>query len=214
MNKHPLQPSWSASSHEERFAAIARHLSGKKVLDVGAASGFRRPDWMHAALTRHAGSVVGVDIDKSAVEEIRQRGGYDVRLVDAQAMDVGETFDVVFAGELIEHLSNFDAFMASVRRHLRPNGIFLLTTPNAFCVSNFVYRIGFQPRVHPEHTCWFCSDTITALLQRGGFAVESVEYVRHRTPGRLRAVAATLARSLFPERLAWRTLLVSARMVA
>jgi 2-polyprenyl-3-methyl-5-hydroxy-6-metoxy-1,4-benzoquinol methylase len=181
------------------------------VLDIGAASGFRRSDWMHAQLARHAKRAVGVDIDADAIEEIRRRGGFDIRLADAQSMDLGETFDVVFAGELIEHLSDFDSFMTGVRRHLRRGGTFLLTTPNAFCVSNFVYRIGYKPRVHPEHTCWFCEDTIRTLVARGGFTVDTVEYVRHRTPGRWRRIAAGLARSIVPERLAWRTLLVAAR---
>jgi len=206
---HPLQPSWTASTYDDRFNAIEGWMRGKRVLDVGAASGHKREDWLHARIASVAARAVGIDIDETGVAAARSRG-YDVRVADASKVDLGERFDVVFAGELIEHLSNFDGFLESAYRHLEDNGHLVLTTPNAFCVSNFVYRFGFSVKVHHEHTCWFCEDTLATLLARRGFEVDHVDYVPHSTPGAVRRALAGSVRRLLPKRLAWRTLLVTA----
>lgn len=207
--KHPLQPNWRSGSHQRRFEAILPYVAGRKVLDIGAASGHQRPDWMHGQIAKAAAQTVGIDIDAERVQQIQERG-YDVRLVDARSADLGEKFDVVFAGELIEHLVNFEAFLASAKRHLKPGGKLVLTTPNAFCASNFVYRFGFSVRVHEEHTCWFCEDTLATLVTRCGFEVVAKDYLKHETPGTLRRGLANLARAALPKKLAWRTLLLVA----
>lgn len=41
-------------------------------------------------------------------------------LADAQNFNLARTFDAVFAGELIEHLDDFNGFLCSARRHLTP----------------------------------------------------------------------------------------------
>lgn len=208
--KHPLQPNWRSGSHLSRFDAIKPHVAGLSVLDIGAASGHQRADWMHGQIAKVAARAVGVDIDAGRVRQIQGRG-YDVRLVDAGSLELGEQFDVVFAGELIEHLVNFEAFLVAARRHLKPGGKLVLTTPNAFCASNFVYRFGFSVRVHEEHTCWFCEDTLATLVTRCGFEVIQTDYLKHETPGALRRALANLARAALPDKLAWRTLLLVAR---
>jgi SAM-dependent methyltransferase len=129
---------------------------------------------------------------------------------DAQTLDLGRTFDVVWAGELIEHLSCAGGFLDAARRHLAPGGQLVLTTPNAFAVSNFVYRIGGKPRVNRGHTCWYDETTLSQLLRRHGFDVVEVAYLPHRTPGRGRALVAGAVRTVLPRHLAENTLLVVA----
>jgi SAM-dependent methyltransferase len=125
-------------------------------------------------------------------------------------MDLGRSFDVVFGGEVIEHLSCAGAFLDAARRHLAPGGSLVLTTPNAFAVANFVYRIGGRPRVNKGHMCWYDETTLRQLLQRHRFDVVEVGFVRHHTPGRLRGGVARAARSVLPEHLAENTLLMVA----
>jgi 2-polyprenyl-3-methyl-5-hydroxy-6-metoxy-1,4-benzoquinol methylase len=210
---HPLQPKeWGGGSHKERFARIRGYVEGASVLDIGAGSGVNRPDWMHAMIAGVASDAVGIELDERLATRARAKG-FAVVTGDAQHMDLDRVFDVIFAGEVIEHLSCPGAFLDAAHRHLAPEGIIVLTTPNAFAISNFVYRIGGQPRVNSGHTCWFDEVTLRQLLNRHGFEVIEMAFVPHRTPGRARAVVAAAVRSVLPSRLAHNTLLVVARHV-
>ena len=208
--RHPLQPKdWQSGSHAARFARVRPYLEHRTVLDVGAGSGINRPDWMHAAVARVATRAVGVELDPELAARARTLG-FDVIEADAQALDLGRTFEVVWAGELIEHLSCAGAFLDGARRHLEPGGRLVLTTPNAFAVSNFVYRIGGRPRVNRGHTCWYDETTLSQLLRRHGYDVVEIAYLPHETPGRVRALLAGGVRAVLPAHLAENTLLVVA----
>jgi SAM-dependent methyltransferase len=208
--RHPLQPKdWQSGSHAARFERVRPYLEQRTVLDVGAGSGIDRPDWMHAAVASVATLAVGVELDERLAARARERG-YDVVAADAQTLDIGRTFDVVWAGELIEHLSCAGGFLDAARRHLVPGGRLVLTTPNAFAVSNFVYRLGGRPRVNRGHTCWYDETTLSQLLRRHGYEVLEVAYLPHRTPGRGRALVAGAVRSILPRHLAENTLMVVA----
>lgn len=207
---HPLQPSWTGSSHQDRFDAIRPLVEGRSVLDIGAGSGHWRDDWFHLLIRGAADDVVGIELSPDYVAGAKERG-VELMLGDAQEIRLGRTFDVVFAGELIEHLSCFSGLLETARAHLEPGGQLVLTTPNAFAISNFVYRVGGRPRVNAEHTCWFCEDTLATLLERHDFDVESISYLEHTTPGRFRRLAAGAIRSVLPDRLAQNTLLAVAR---
>ena len=210
---HVLQPGWSnPNSFNRRIEELVPLVAGKTLLDIGCTSAMGRPDWIHAGLASAAKKTVGVDIDDSAVA--RARGlGFDVRLADAEVLALDDQFDVVHAGELIEHLDNPRAFLAACRRRLGSEGRLILTTPNPFAVSNFVYRLGGSPRVNGDHTCWYCEDTLRQLLERNGFEVDETRYLRHDTPGKGRQMIVHFLRRCLPDKLAWNTLLVVARPV-
>jgi 2-polyprenyl-3-methyl-5-hydroxy-6-metoxy-1,4-benzoquinol methylase len=204
--------SWSQGSHLPRFEAIRPYVEGKSVLDVGCVSGHWRNDWLHGLISSVSREVVGVDLDREAIDKLNARGFSFVH-GNAESLNLGRKFDVVFAGEIIEHLTCFRGFFESMREHLTADGRLVLTTPNAFGVSNFVYRLWGQARVHPEHTCWFCSDTLKQLLERHRFEVVSSRCLHFETVGFARRLLAHPARALLPEHLAWNTLLVVAKPV-
>jgi SAM-dependent methyltransferase len=58
----------------------------------------------------------------------------------------GREFDLVFCGEVIEHLFSPDALVSDVRNLLRPGGILILSTPNlAYWVNRLLLLIGISP---------------------------------------------------------------------
>jgi len=200
---------WSQGSHLPRFEAVRSYVSGKRVLDVGCVSGHWRPDWLHGLIAGVASEVVGVDLDRAAVDLLNQRG-YSFVHGNAEELRLGRKFDVVFAGEILEHLTSFRGFFDSMREHLEPGGKLVLTTPNAFGISNFVYRLAGNARVHREHTCWFCHDTLRQLVERNSFRVESMSCLHFETAGWARRLLAHSVRAALPEQLAWNTLMVVA----
>jgi 2-polyprenyl-3-methyl-5-hydroxy-6-metoxy-1,4-benzoquinol methylase len=211
MKKSRLQPSWVKSTKSVRFRQLYRFYEGKDILDIGCAVGYKKEDWMHKNIKAVAHSIVGMDLDSKSVEEIRKMG-FDVEQGNAQDFNINRKFNLVHAGELIEHLDNPGGFLESVKRHLSEDGVLLMTTPNALRISNVIYASTGGLKVNAEHTCWFCDTTITTLLQRKGFEVVEIGYLKHETFGTLRKLMLTLRALFLPDRVAWNTLYVAARI--
>lgn len=135
---------------------------------------------------------------------------------DAQDLDVDGTFDVVLLGELIEHLTDFDGLLRSIDEHLRPDGKFIVTTPNAMAVHWTALRLLDIEFVNSEHTCWFDVRTLSQLFARYGFEVAEVEYVgdcRFRPGDPLQSVG-WICERLLPDRVGKSTLVVVAEKSA
>lgn len=163
-----------------RFSVMEPYVTGKDVLDIGCVDA--RPQGqkhykstgLHLFLREKAASVTGTDIDESGVEQM-QNDGLNVVQGNAETMDLGKKFDCIIAGEIIEHLSNAGLFLDNMRKHLAKDGIFILTTANAFGILSF-YRIlrKNEIKVHAEHTCWYDPKTITELMTRSSFEIKDI----------------------------------------
>ncbi len=131
-------------------------------------------------------------------------------MADAQDFELGRLFDTVFAGEVIEHLDNVHGFLSSVRRHLAHGGRLVLTTPNGLYIGGFVYRWGGHGQVHPQHTCWYCEDTLRQVLWANGYAKVEISFTGHNSPTPMRKAATFTARHVLPPRLALDTIVAVA----
>jgi 2-polyprenyl-3-methyl-5-hydroxy-6-metoxy-1,4-benzoquinol methylase len=210
MGNSIFQPSWTKSTKSVRFEQLKRFYKGKDILDIGCAVGYKKEDWMHKNIKSIANSIYGLDLDAQSVEEIRKLG-FDVEQGNAQDFNLNRKFNLVHAGELIEHLDNPGGFLESVRRHLVEDGVLLLTTPNALRISNFIYAATGGLRVNYEHTFWFCETTIRALLERKGFEIVELGYLRHETISWIRRIFLSLRAAVLPSRVAWNTIYVVAK---
>jgi len=149
------------------------------VLDVGfLGQGIKlgEENWPHGLMQTRAKEVFGLDlkIDREAFPDT-------VHYIEGSAENFsfpGTTFDLVFAGDLIEHLPNPGLFLESVKRHLAPNGRLLLTTPNAFNLFNLTEKLSKQePTVNADHTCYFNVKTLRVLLAKCGFELVETGYI-------------------------------------
>jgi 2-polyprenyl-3-methyl-5-hydroxy-6-metoxy-1,4-benzoquinol methylase len=211
MSNSFLQPSWVKSTKSTRFRQLQKYYVGRDILDIGCAVGFQKEDWMHKNIKAVAKSIVGLDLDARSIDEIRKMG-FDVMQGNAQDFDLGRKFNMVHAGELIEHLDNPGGFLESAKRHLTDDGVLLMTTPNALRISNFIYASTGGLKVNAEHTCWFCDATITTLLERKGFEVTEIGYLKHETFNFFRRIMLAIRAFLLPDRVAWNTLYVIAKV--
>jgi 2-polyprenyl-3-methyl-5-hydroxy-6-metoxy-1,4-benzoquinol methylase len=155
---------------------ISSFVKGKTVLDVGCVEHSIEHEetetWLHKHVRQSAARVVGLDYNAPAVAELNRRG-YEVVCGDAMTLDVGERFDIVTAGEIIEHVENAGALIRNLKRHLKPDGQILITTPNVFFGVHFVESLFASPyrRWNPEHVSWYCYFTLGNLLRRCGMEV-------------------------------------------
>ena len=125
---------------------------------------------LHGLIEKKASITVGLDILEEDAAKLREQG-HDIRYGNAENFELGESFDVIFAGELIEHLQNFDGFFKSCKKHMHEQSLLILTTPNCFGINYFTLYLFGRRNVNLSHTCWFCLKTLTHLLSRFNFQI-------------------------------------------
>ncbi len=94
-------------------------------------------------------TVSGVDIDQEHVNLAQERG-LEARCIDLNSETLpfaDEAFDLVFAGEVIEHLVDTDGFLAEVARCTKPGGHVIITTPN---LASFENRLRLVLGMYPK----------------------------------------------------------------
>lgn len=94
------------------------------LLDLGCGGGLLAP---HVSGYRH----VGVDLSASALEVAAEHGIEPVHADVASLPFDDETFDVVAAGEIFEHVDDLDGTVAEAARVLRPGGTVVCDTINS-----------------------------------------------------------------------------------
>lgn len=170
----------------DRFNIIKDLCRNKRVLDVGCVDhdlrNRRKSVWLHGILRECAASLTGLDYDAANVSQL-QREGYNAVCAEAADFELGQTFDVVVAGELIEHLANPAGFLACAKKHLSPDGLLVLTTPNAqglcYCLQNLF--LGHELE-NPDHVCFYTPRTLACLLRKCGFEMISGVYIAGMRP--------------------------------
>jgi len=160
---------------------LSHFVRDKTVLDVGcvdhSASIEQEEHWLHKHLASSAKSILGLDILESDAVELRQRG-YEVTCGDAMTVSLNRTFDVVVAGEIVEHVDDPAAFVCNMARHLNDQGRLVMTTPHVFFFLHFLESIfsSADRRWNPQHVAWYCPFTLGNLLHRNNLEVESCFY--------------------------------------
>jgi SAM-dependent methyltransferase len=160
----------------ERIELFRRYVGGpgRKVLDLGCRDG---------ALTRayaEGNELVGVDADREALEEAK-RLGIETHWADLDGPlpFPDESFDVVVAGELLEHLRDPARLVGEAKRVLRPGGTFVASVPNAYRVKNRLrFLLGRKPEDDPTHLQMFSPANVRALL--AGFDEQHVHFIAGR----------------------------------
>lgn len=164
----------------DRFPILRPYVEGERqVMDLGcvdsrprrntAAERIAKPNFMFTRLCEVNRSILGVDIDEQGIEQLKEQG-YNAVCADVEKMDLGRRFDTIIAGEIIEHLENCGLFLRNMRRHLKEDGVLIISTPNPFYMRQSwkIWRYG-RPLVHEDHLNWQDPITLDALLRRTGF---------------------------------------------
>ena len=181
MQKEQRERSMDKYDKSELFRGILPLIRGKDVLDVGCVEHTIKamednPFWVHDFLRNNCW-VSGIDILESDIQLLKDRG-YNVETANAETFELDKEFDVIFAGELIEHLSNPGLFLQQTKKHLKENGLLIITTPNTFYAPRLlgcILKINDDPTVNEEHTNWFSPSTLNTLFEREGFYIETIK---------------------------------------
>ncbi len=130
-------------------------LTGLRILDVGCGGGL-----LSEPLARLGAAVVGVDASPGNIAAARLHAAAQNVVVDyrlgepADVLAPDAYFDVVLALEVVEHVSDMDAFISGVARSVAPGGLMFASTIDRTWKSFIFAIIGaeYVLRVLPRRT--------------------------------------------------------------
>ena len=181
-----LRAAWRPGIHD-RVGFLADRCRGRHVLDIGcvahAESRLGGDDWLHAHLARAAATCVGVDILDAGVAAVNA-AGFDAVVHDLTTglgpLAERGPFDVIVAGELIEHVPDLDMVFRIASEGLSPDGELILTTPNPYSPQRV--RAGQLGIVweNVDHVSYLFPSGIAELAERRGLVLAEAATVDER----------------------------------
>lgn len=132
--------------HLHRYKAAAMLVRGKTVLDIASGEGYGS-----YLLAEQAATVVGVDIDATAVTHASKkylRPNLRFKEGSCAAIPLADhSVQVIVSFETIEHHTQHEEMMAEIKRVLTPDGLLIISSPNKVEYSEVP---GFKNAFHPR----------------------------------------------------------------
>jgi len=164
---------------DPKISYVTNRCRGKTVLDLGCVqhdpAWENSKRWLHKAIKLVAKDVTGLDLYKPGVDTLVQKG-YNIVHGNAEHFVFDKAFDVIVAGDLIEHLSNFGNFLESCVSHMSTESKLIICTPNPWHWHRVLRATFKDVPVNGEHTCWLCPTTLKQLAKRYNLRVQHFEY--------------------------------------
>jgi 2-polyprenyl-3-methyl-5-hydroxy-6-metoxy-1,4-benzoquinol methylase len=177
----PLLNSGKIRRYTSRVKFFTERANAKKVLHLGCSSGrylrdrVQRRSLFHSLLESVSSDLYGIDIDADSLSIMRNELGfknlYEGDVERLEEVPVSGTFDIVVAGDLLEHITCPGAMLEGVKRFLEPSSELIVSTNNAFGLHYQIKRWlgGYVEQF--EHVCFYSPETLVHLFQRHGYVV-------------------------------------------
>lgn len=170
----------------QRVEFIRKMCAGKKVLHLGCTDypytkeAIENSRLLHFELDKITDELYGFDFDQKGIDILADAGVKNLYRADLEKLDevnLDKTFDVIMAGEMIEHLSNPGLFLRGIKRFMNKDTSLVITTINAYSGMRFlVYGLrgkgGSNEPVHPDHVAYYSYKTLNMILQRENLFVK------------------------------------------
>jgi 2-polyprenyl-3-methyl-5-hydroxy-6-metoxy-1,4-benzoquinol methylase len=173
-----------------------------RVLDVGCGEARLAQELSQAGF-----SVVGIDVAEEPLRRARARHPrLDLRVVPAcgEWPLADSSFDLVWAGDVVEHVTDTLAFISEARRVLRSGGTLALATPahtrlSLLAIALSPARGAFEEHFDPrsDHVRFYSRRSLWNLLSGSGFEDVDVRARGGRRRGAERVLLASARRSRF-----------------
>lgn len=163
---------WALDEHSRR------PLEGKSALDVGCGAGL-----LAEPLARLGASVTAIDPAGELIAAARDHAAGQGLAIDyrvAAVETIEGAFDLITAMEVIEHTADPQQFLISLAQRLDPNGLLILSTPNATSWSRLITitlaeGIGAIPKGTHDFEKFIAPEKMKQLMANAGLNWLDVE---------------------------------------
>ncbi|MSO75185.1 MAG: bifunctional 2-polyprenyl-6-hydroxyphenol methylase/3-demethylubiquinol 3-O-methyltransferase UbiG, partial [Alphaproteobacteria bacterium] len=169
-----------------RDPKAARPLEGVTLLDIGCGGGLIAEPMARLGARVTAIDVVERNIEVARLHAVQSGLEIDYRHEPAEALAARDApFDVVLALEVVEHVVDLSAFLATCAALLRPDGAFFAATLNrtpqsfAFGIVAAEYMLGLLPRGTHRWSKFVRPSELVRELARAGIHVERLDGVSY-----------------------------------
>jgi 2-polyprenyl-6-hydroxyphenyl methylase/3-demethylubiquinone-9 3-methyltransferase len=172
--------------HFGRDVKAGKPFAGLRLLDIGCGGGI-----LCEPMARLGAAVVGIDPSETNTDVARLHAGragldIDYRATTAEALaGSGEGFEVVLAMEVVEHVADMSAFIASASALLKAGGLLFVATinrtPKAFALAivGAEYLLRWLPRGTHDYSKLVRPAELEAALAEAGLIVHDRTGVRY-----------------------------------
>ena len=175
----------------DRDKMVLERCAGKKVLHVGccAAPACREMcesgRLLHLKLREVASELWGLDMSGEDITYLKDQYQMENLVVgDAELIDrsfpSSSAFDVIVAGDVIEHLKNPGLFLDGTHSLLAPQGILIVSVPNGVVFHRGLKSLLGKETVNLDHNFYFSRKTLCHLLSSCGYETNEIYGFRLR----------------------------------
>jgi cyclopropane fatty-acyl-phospholipid synthase-like methyltransferase len=160
----------------EKLAWVTSHVSGGRLLDVGANVGF----FVTAAAGRFDATGIEPNVHAVRWASATLKAPMSVGSVYDDHAEFTGRFDAITLFDVIEHVPDARQALLQCREWLADDGRLFITTPDAGSVpARLLGRHWYYVDMN-EHIALFSKDNLTALLEQAGFEVTSARTIGRR----------------------------------
>ena len=178
---NPVRLAYIRDKAAERFARDTKKLDclkGLRMLDIGCGGGI-----LSEPLARLGAQMVGADpseenIAAASVHAEQSGVAIDYRATTAEDLAAAnERFDVVLAMEVVEHVADVKAFVATCASMVKPGGLMIAATLNrtlksfALAIVGAEYVLRWLPRGTHQWDKFVTPSELEIAFERGGLDV-------------------------------------------
>ncbi len=170
----------------QRLDFVRDICRGKRVLHLGCTNfpytsqAIEHEMLLHFELEKIAAHLTGFDYDREGLDILAEHGSTDLFRADLEKLEdvlCDDKFEVIVAGEMIEHLNNPGLFLQGIKRFMDDGTQLVITTINAYCALRMaLYGIrgkgGTNEPVHPDHIAYYSYSTLRLLIERHDLVVD------------------------------------------
>ena len=182
--------------YQRTMALLPKGTNTQRVAEVGSAKGY-----LLALLQEMGCQVQGIEVSKEAAEYAESFfhvPTFNGTVEDYVALAPADTFDIVLAIDVLEHVPDPRTFLGAIDQLLKDDGILILDTPNASAANIGVLRENWEG-FNPFHIVLFTRHNLASLLTSMGYGIErDFSYGNQMADRRPRSVKSRLRAAVIP----------------